>query len=148
MHTHRRAEENDQRRDSEHRADLANAVVDRTAGRVAVAGQLGDGGAAEGGEGKPDALFSISFETGEKRQLTHPQPPVQADTSPAVSPDGRWLVYRRTASLFNGELYRLPLGTGVTAAGEPQRLTVATLDANHPTWMPGSKEILFSVWEV
>ena len=33
---------------------------------------------------------------------------------------------------------------GLTAAGEPQRLTPAALDANNPTWMPDSKEILFS----
>jgi dipeptidyl aminopeptidase/acylaminoacyl peptidase len=28
--------------------------------------------------------------------------------------------------------------------GEPRRLTLAALDADYPTWMPGSKEILFS----
>ena len=98
------------------------------------------------GEGKPDALFVVLLETGEKRPLTNPQPPVQADTNPAVSPDGNWLVFRRTNNLFNGELYRLALGRDLTAAGEPQRLTPATLDANHPTWMPDSKEILFSVF--
>ena len=47
------------------------------------------------GEGKPDALFVVSLETGEKRQLTHPQPPAPGDTNPAVSPDGSWLVFRR-----------------------------------------------------
>jgi Tol biopolymer transport system component len=97
------------------------------------------------GEGQPDSLFVIALETGEKRRLTHPQPPVQADTNPAVSPDGRWLVFRRTASLFNGELHRLSLGPGLNAVGEPQRLTPATLDAKHPTWLPDGKEILFSV---
>ena len=35
-----------------------------------------------GGEGKPDALFAIALETGDKRQLTNPQPPVLADTRP------------------------------------------------------------------
>jgi Tol biopolymer transport system component len=48
------------------------------------------------------------------------------------------------ATLFSGELYRLPLAKGLTAAGEPRRLTSAALDASHPTWMPDSKEILFS----
>ena len=79
------------------------------------------------GEGKPDALFVISLETGEKRQLTNPQPPAAGDTNPAVSPDGSWLVFRRNASgLFTGELYRLPLGQrpdrrGRTAAAHAGR---------------------------
>ena len=96
------------------------------------------------GEGDPDALFAISLETAERRQLTHPKPPARGDTHPAVSPDGKWLVFRRMAGLFVGELYKLPLGRGMTAAGEPQRLTLAVMDAEHPAWMPDSKEILFS----
>jgi eukaryotic-like serine/threonine-protein kinase len=96
-------------------------------------------------EGTPDALFVISLETGEKRQLTHPQPAEGSDTNPAISPDGGWLVFRRQAALYSGELYRLSLGKDVTAMGEPQRLTRAALDATYPTWMPDSKEILFSV---
>jgi len=96
------------------------------------------------GEGKPDALFVIALETGEKRQLTRPLPPVQADTNPAVSPDGRWLAFRRTTNLFNGELHLLPLGPGLNRAGESRMLTPAKLDAKHPTWMPGSDEILFA----
>jgi Tol biopolymer transport system component len=87
----------------------------------------------------------MSLETGEKRQLTNPQPPASADTNPAVSPDGSWLVYRRQAGgLFAGELYRLALGKGLTASGEPQQLTPAVMDALYPAWRPGSNEILFS----
>jgi Tol biopolymer transport system component/predicted Ser/Thr protein kinase len=97
------------------------------------------------GEGQPAPLFVVSLETAEKRRLTNPQLPALSDTNPAVSPDGSWLVFRRNASgLFTGELYRLPLRRGLTAAGEPRRLTLTALDAGYPTWMPGSKEILFS----
>ena len=96
------------------------------------------------GEGMPDALFVISLETGEKRQLTKPQPAATGDANPTVSPDGSWLVFRRMATLYTGELYRLALGVGLIAAGEPMKLTLAALDAGYPTWMPGSKEILFS----
>jgi Tol biopolymer transport system component len=96
------------------------------------------------GENKPDALFVVSLESGEKRQLTNPAPPVAGDTDPAVSPDGSRLIFRRSHGLYAGELFQLPLGTGLTAAGEARRLTPATLDANNPTWMPDSKEILFS----
>ncbi len=93
---------------------------------------------------KPDALFVIALETGEKTQLTNPELPTSGDTHPAVSPDGRWLVFRRMASLFTGELHRMRLTESMTAAGNPERLTPAALDAQHPTWMPDSKEILFS----
>ena len=97
------------------------------------------------GEGKPVALFVVSLESGQKRQLTYPQPPMAGDADPAVSPDGRWLVFRRNPNgLFSGELYLLSLGKGLTAVGEARRLTPATLNANHPAWMPDSKEILFS----
>jgi dipeptidyl aminopeptidase/acylaminoacyl peptidase len=97
------------------------------------------------GAGKPPSLFVVSIETGEKTQLTNPQLPSTGDTNPAVSPDGSWLVFRRNASAVqSGELYRLPLGKGLTPLGEPRRLTPARLDAEYPSWMPGSREILFS----
>src|SRR5579872_2588332 len=97
------------------------------------------------GGGQPDALFVFSLETGEKRQLTHPETPASGDTNPAVSPDGHWLVFRRhrTGSI-TGDLYRLRLGEDLTASGEPQRLTNAALDAAYPAWIPNSREILFS----
>jgi len=96
------------------------------------------------GEGQPDALFRVSLETGEKMQLTNPQPPVLADTSPAISPDGRSLVFLRRTSWGAGELHLLPLGKGLTAAGETRRLTPVELRADYPTWMPDGKEIVFS----
>ena len=98
------------------------------------------------GEGKPDALFVVSRETGEKTQLTSPVSPLAGDTNPAVSHDGRWLVFRRVSSYSASELclLRLRTGTGLTASGEPLRLTRGASDAQYPTWMPDSKEILFS----
>jgi Tol biopolymer transport system component/predicted Ser/Thr protein kinase len=101
------------------------------------------------GEGKPDALFVVSRETGEKTQLTSPRAPLAGDTNPAVSPDGRWLVFRRESTFSVSELYVFPLrtGTGLTVGGEPTRLTRAAPDAQYPAWMPDSKEILFSAEE-
>ena len=96
------------------------------------------------GKEKPDALFVVSVESGEKRQLTRPRPPALGDASPAVSPDGRTLVFRRTTSYSIGELYRLALGPGITAAGEPELVTNAAFNADHPAWLPGGDEILFS----
>jgi Tol biopolymer transport system component len=96
------------------------------------------------GEGQPDALFVLSLESGEKRQLTRSSPPFFGDSNPAIAPDGRALVFRRTPSPSAGGLYWLALGPGVTPIGEPRRLTPATLDAAYPAWMPDGKEILFS----
>jgi len=107
------------------------------------------------GDGKPAILFVLSRESGEKKALTDPRFPAIGDTNPAISPDGTWLVFRRQTSLHNGELYRLPLRRSPTsgasadrgsliAAGKPERLTEAALDAIYPTWVPGNKEILFS----
>lgn len=104
------------------------------------------------GESKPDALFAVSLETGEKRQLTHPETPVVGDISPTVSSDGRQLVFRRTAGLFVGELHVQGLANGTTASGGTRRLTLATLNAEYPSFMPTGKEILFSaggsIWHV
>ena len=96
------------------------------------------------GEGMPDALFAVSLETGEKRPLTNPPRSVLADIAPAVSPDGGSLVFLRRTSWGSGELHLLALDSNLAAAGEPKRLTPATLRADHPAWMPDGKEILFS----
>jgi Tol biopolymer transport system component len=90
-------------------------------------------------------LVVVALDTGEKRPLTEPAPPAAGDAHPAVSPDGRWLVFRRNASgLYAGELHRLALAKGWRATGEPERLTPVTLDAEHPAFLPDSREIVFS----
>jgi Tol biopolymer transport system component/predicted Ser/Thr protein kinase len=96
------------------------------------------------GVGRPDALFSVSVETGEKAALTRPQLPVLADLSPAVSSDGSRLVFLRRTTWGAGELHLLPLRPDLTAAAESKRLTHAEFGANFPVWIPGSRDILFS----
>jgi serine/threonine protein kinase len=94
-------------------------------------------------DGRADALFSVTLDSGERRQLTRPDDGT-LDLDPAISPDGKWLVFSRHVTPVRGELYLLPLGTGVTASGEARRLTDTTLSASDATWMPDSKEVLFS----
>jgi Tol biopolymer transport system component len=96
------------------------------------------------GDGQPDSLFAVGVESREKRRLTNPQLPVYGDTSPAVSPDGRSLVFRRNTTYAAGELFLLPLKEGFVPNGEAVRLTSNALDAAYPTWMPDGKHILFS----
>ncbi len=96
------------------------------------------------GPGRPDALFVVSVESGKKRQLTHPAPPVLGDTNPAVSPDGGTLVFRRLPAGSAGELYWVTLGPDVTVGSAPRRLTLGRLNAEYPAWMPDGGEIVFS----
>jgi len=97
------------------------------------------------GKDQPAALFVLSLDTGEKRQLTHPQAPALGDAHPAISPDGRWLVFRHQPNGSRiGELYGLRLRAGVAGDSEPERLTAAAMDAGYPAWVPGSKQIPFA----
>lgn len=80
------------------------------------------------GPGKPDAIFVVPLETGATRQLTHPEG-VVSDMNPAVSPDGRSLVFRRDTTPFGGEFFRLSMGAGMESEGPAVRLTPTTYGA-------------------
>ena len=92
------------------------------------------------GDGKPDGVFMISLDTGEKHQLTYP-PVFDADS--AISPDGQSLIFLRHSGPFTGQFYRLPLRSHVIPEGEPIRVT-STVSAGRPAWMPDSREIVFA----
>ncbi len=97
-----------------------------------------------GGEGKPDALYTVSLETGEKKELTKPQPPALADTNPSVSPDGRSLLFLRRTTWSTGEIHVLPVRSDMTPAGEPRAVPAPGLKPDNATWTKGGTEIFFS----
>lgn len=86
----------------------------------------------------------FSTETGEKRQLTYPNPPVLADTNPTVSPDGHSLLFIRRNTWAVGEIHVLPLTSGVTSAGEVQRIPLTRLNPDYATWLPDGREMVIS----
>ncbi|MDP2996991.1 MAG: protein kinase [Bryobacterales bacterium] len=101
---------------------------------------------------EPPALFLVSVESGEKRQITTPSALAMftGDGSPAFSPDGRSLTFARGLSL-----YLLSLSKALSPQGEPRRLTSPEwrLAANYPVWTPDSGNILFvggegGVWKI
>ena len=94
------------------------------------------------GVGHPDAVFVVALDTLEKRQVTHPQG-VGGDRHPAVSPDGRSVVFLRSSTPFSGEFHRLSVTDGMVPEGEPVRIT-STLTAGKPSWLPDGREILFA----
>ncbi len=96
------------------------------------------------GQGQPDALFAIALDSGEKRQITQPSAPALADINPAVSPDGRSLLFLRHATWGVGELHALMLGDGAAAAGPARRIAAPGVQPDHAAWLPDGSGILLS----
>jgi Tol biopolymer transport system component/DNA-binding winged helix-turn-helix (wHTH) protein len=88
------------------------------------------------------AIFAIVLDSREKRQLTFSKTRV-VDMDPAISPDGRSLVFRRDVTPFSGQFYRVPLDERMLPQGEPVRLT-DTLTAGRPAWMPDGGRLVFA----
>jgi Tol biopolymer transport system component len=98
----------------------------------------------EQGDRKPYALFVVSLDTGEKRQLTTPPDSMIGDLYPAVAPDGRSMVFQRFPSGAGAELHWVAVDERMMPVGETRRLTPPSLNAIHPVWMPEGDDILFS----
>jgi Tol biopolymer transport system component len=92
---------------------------------------------------EPHSLFVISIETGEKRRLTTPPQGFTADTGPALSSDGRVLVFTRRRSWGVSDLFTLGVSDDLAPQGEAQQLTSRVRMANYATWTPDDREIIF-----
>jgi len=88
-------------------------------------------------------LFLLSPFTGQQRQITSPPAANWDDATPAVSPDGRFLAFTRSASPQVRDVYLLPLAGDYTAAAAPRRLTSAREDITGIFWVEGGKELLY-----
>ena len=93
----------------------------------------------------PDALFAVSLESGDKRQLTNPQSPAIGDVSPSVSPDGRALLFSRVTATFVPSLYWTLIDTSMSSLqAEPRRIALSDMLPSYGTWTTDSTEVLFS----
>jgi serine/threonine protein kinase len=93
-------------------------------------------------EEEPTGLFVLSVVTGEKRPLTTPPAPALADTSPAVSQDGRALAFVRLISTAHPQIYVLPLSEDCRATGEARRLDLRQPWALSPAWTADGRDIV------
>jgi Tol biopolymer transport system component len=101
-------------------------------------------------------LFSIAVDTGEKQQLSFAGAPGAAlDLDPMISPDGRWLAFRRDTTPFTGDYYRLPMRGRAAERTDPVRLTVSRSAGDSPgkaAWTPDSRTLIFgaggALWRV
>jgi Tol biopolymer transport system component len=99
---------------------------------------------AEQPDGAPSAIYLVSALTGERRKLTNPPAGSLGDWWPAFSPDGRMLLFARTASALSSVIHAQTLTSAYTVEGESRALTPPNLQAIQPAWMPMANEILFS----
>jgi eukaryotic-like serine/threonine-protein kinase len=93
---------------------------------------------------EPFSLYLQSIEGGERRRLTHPLANVLGDSCPAISADGRSLVFTRSVDDTIGDLYLLSLSPTLAPLGEARRLTFGNRGNGRPSWTPDGREIVFA----
>ncbi|WP_419999717.1 serine hydrolase [Streptomyces boninensis] len=81
------------------------------------------------------ALWTVPTGGGAARRLTRGP----ADTSPAWSPDGRWVAFVRGGGDGPAQLWLLPAD-----GGEPEQATSLPLGAGAPVWSPDGAAIAFT----
>jgi Tol biopolymer transport system component/DNA-binding winged helix-turn-helix (wHTH) protein len=94
-------------------------------------------------------LARMPIDGGEPRRLDYPRQPGDIDIEPRMSPDGRWLAFRRGANPYS-DVYLM------SAAGGPlRRLTHWALPITRFAWLPDSRDLLVarrdqrdSMWRV
>lgn len=90
-------------------------------------------------------LHLYSTETGEERPLTNPPVEEIGDATPAVSPDGRTLVFSRVSpDFFNVTLWRLHLGEGYKPLGKEEKIQTGNMTNIGASWLPDGSEFVFS----
>lgn len=87
---------------------------------------------------EPFSLFALTLDTGEKRRLTTPPAATYGDTSPAFSPDGKWLAFVRIPSVGVADVYLVPSG-----GGEPKQVTFGYQSVGRVAWTADSRELVF-----
>jgi Tol biopolymer transport system component len=94
-------------------------------------------------------LTLVSIDTGEKRRLTTPPQGVTGENSwlgdhmPAISPDGRFLAFRRSLNFVERSGFVVPLAEDLTPRGPPRRFTAPGAYITSLMWTPDSKDILY-----
>ena len=90
------------------------------------------------------ALRLFSTETGEQHPLTTPPSEELGDTAPAVSPDGRILVFSRVSDLYNVTLWLLRLGEGYKPRDREEKVQTGHMTNTSAAWLPDGREFVFS----
>ena len=91
------------------------------------------------------ALHLFSTETGEQIELTNPPSSEVGDVTPAVSPDGRTLIFSRVLPDFsNLSLWMLHLGEGYKPRGKEEQIQSPGMTNFGTAWLPNGREFVFT----
>jgi Tol biopolymer transport system component/serine/threonine protein kinase len=88
----------------------------------------------------PFSIYLVGVADGRKTKLTKPPPGSIGDSSPAISPDGKWVSFLRSPSSGVSEVWAMPLDRG----GEERRLTFDDREVLSQTWTPDGGGIVFA----
>jgi len=91
---------------------------------------------------RPNRLVLIPLEGGETKALTHPGPELYGDGLPAISSDGRQLLFIRRANF--SELFVLSLTPAMEPEGGPQRIDEPQRNVTSADWLPDNREIILA----
>jgi Tol biopolymer transport system component/DNA-binding winged helix-turn-helix (wHTH) protein len=86
------------------------------------------------------AVHVLDLDSGTWTRLSYRKAPTDIDLGPVVSPDGRWIAFRRNISL--SDVWRMPV-TG----GEPERLTALRANLFGVAWTPDSSALVISRYQ-
>jgi len=90
------------------------------------------------------ALHLFSTETGEQIELTSPPGSELGDVAPAVSPDGKTLVFSRISpDFFNVTLWLLRLGEGYKPLGKEEQIPSPGMTNIGAAWLANGREFVF-----
>ncbi len=98
---------------------------------------------SELGPSSHHALFLLSLDSGSVRPFFARSGSPEGDSSPAFSPDGRWLAFARYAGAFNSKLFIQRVTAKLEPAGEPHLVLNTSGNSTTPVWLSDSKRILF-----
>jgi len=93
--------------------------------------------------GSREILRLVSPETGESRPLFAATNPNASDSSPAFSPDGRWLAFARFAYPYNTTLLLQRLSSAWKPLGDPIAVRGAGTNPLSPVWTKDSHTLFF-----
>ncbi len=88
----------------------------------------------------PMAIVRIEIRGGNKTKITTPPLNIAGDSSPRLSPDGRWLAFVRSESNVREDVYLVAI-----SGGPPRRISTRSRRVGGLCWTPDSKAIVMSL---